>query len=332
MGTKYGRNRVTRLKNISKMIKSQGLRRFVSSHLTSAIFRQGFSLFETFGIHVLPVHFYSPVPDTRYLRRAREKWYRPSELVGIDMAFERQQEVLHRLQEFKGEYDNLHGRLAAPLLAVGEGYGDIESLVLYAMVRSMKPKRILEVGAGVSTLYSLAALKENSRRDGKEGGICCIEPYPFSGLTLLSSEPKIGIMRKFAQEVPLAEFAGLDRGDILFIDSSHVAKVGSEVNYLYLEVLPRLKAGVLIHIHDIPFPYPTPEPETWIFREHQFWNEAALVQALLCGNSLFEVVLCTSWMHHLHPELLKSAFQCYDPSLHVPSSLWLRRTEVEINS
>jgi hypothetical protein len=118
----------------------------------------------------------------------------------------------------------------------------------------------------------------------------------------------------------------------LFIDSSHIAKVGSEVNYLYLEVLPRLRPGVFIHIHDIPFPYPTPEPEAWIFREHQFWNEAALVQALLCGNPLFEVVLCTSWLHHLHPEVLTSAFRSYDPSRHVPSSLWLRRTEVGLES
>lgn len=323
---------MARLKNISRIVKSQGAWRLVSVHIRRAIFRRGFSFFETFGIHVLPVHFYSPIPDSRYLRRTKEKWYRPSKLVGVDMAFERQTRVLQELREFNEEYENLHSSLVSPRLALGEGYGEIEPLILYAMVRSTKPKLILEIGSGVSTLYGLAALNKNSRSDGKKGRIRCIEPYPFKGLTLLASKHEIEIVRRFAQEIPLEEFAQLDRNDILFIDSSHVAKVGSEVNYLYLEVLPRLKPGVFIHIHDIPFPYPTPEPETWIFREHQFWNEAALVQALLCGNSLFEVTLCTSWLHQLHPEALKSAFRSYDPALHFPSALWLRRTETRVES
>lgn len=321
---------MARLKNIARILKRQGAWRFVSAHITAMIFRQGFSFFEKLGVHVLPVHFYSPVPDSRYLRKTKGKWYRPSKLVGIDMAFERQLQILHKLREFEDEYNNLYGRLADPGLALGEGYGDIESLVLYAMVRSMKPKLVLEIGAGVSTAYSSAALKENSRIGENEGRIRCIEPYPSKGLKSLSSAQRIEIVQEFAQEIPLEEFTRLGRNDVLFIDSSHIVKVGSEVNYLYLEVLPRLKPGVFIHIHDIPFPYPTPEPETWIFQKHQFWNEAALVQALLCGNSLFEVVLCTSWLHHLHPEVLKSAFRSYDPTRHLPSSLWLRRTEAGV--
>jgi hypothetical protein len=118
-------------------------------------------------------------------------------------------------------------------------------------------------------------------------------------------------------------FQQLGAGDVLFIDSSHIAKINSDVNYLLLDVLPSLQKDVLIQIHDIPFPYPTPEPELWIFKRHLFWTEAALLHALLIGSQLFQVLLCSSYLHYKAPEALRSAFQNYDPARHFPTSIWL---------
>ena len=117
----------------------------------------------------------------------------------------------------------------------------------------------------------------------------------------------------------------LNKNDILFIDSSHIVKIGGDVNYLYLEVLPNLKKGVVIHIHDIPFPYPILNPEKFIFKKHLFLTEPALVHAFLMYNVAFKIILCSSYLHHKKRDALLSAFTNYDPLKHWPSSLWLRK-------
>jgi hypothetical protein len=97
-------------------------------------------------------------------------------------------------------------------------------------------------------------------------------------------------------------FQTLDENDILFIDSSHVSKIDSDVNWLYLEVLPRLKKGVVIHIHDLPFPYLSVPREHTLFTHHLFWNEAVVAKAFLLFNEAYEIVLCQSMLHFEHPE------------------------------
>lgn len=307
-------------------LKSLGPRGFIKALIARTMFQQGFSVFEKLGIHVLPSHFYSPIPDTRDLRKNIALWYRPSEMVGVDMALGTQLDTLQELKGFSNEYESLLDSDSGAKRMFGEGFGEIEAQVLYALVRSRKPKTIIEVGSGASTVVSALALKKNACENGGVSRVRCIEPYPFPALRVLSQNNPVEIIEKPAQQVALIEFTQLEAGDFLFIDSSHVVKIGSETAYLYLEVLPRLKPGVLIHIHDISFPYPTPEPEQWIFRKHYFWNEAAIVQAMLCGSSLFEVFLCTSWLHHKCPKVLKDAFRVYDPAIHSPASLWIRRT------
>ncbi len=311
-------------------LKSLGPYGFMKALITRTMFQQGFSFFEKLGIHVLPAHFYSPIPDTRDLRKNIELWYRPSEMIGVDMALGVQLDTLQELKRFSNEYESLLDSDSAAKPMLGEGFGEIEAQVLYALIRSIKPKTIIEVGSGASTVVSALALKKNACQNGGVSRLRCIEPHAFPALRLLSKNNPIEIVEKPAQEVALEEFTQLESGDFLFIDSSHVVKIGSETAYLYLEVLPRLKPGVIIHIHDISFPYPTPEPEKWIFRKHHFWNEAAIVQAMLCGSSLFEVFLCTSWLHHKCPKALKDTFQVYDPDTHSPASLWIRRTAANV--
>ena len=117
----------------------------------------------------------------------------------------------------------------------------------------------------------------------------------------------------------------MSANDVLFIDSSHVSKKDSDVDFLFLEVLPRLRQGVLIHIHDISFPMPALPREHFLFDTYLFWNENALVRAFLTFNTAFRIVMCQSYLHHHKPEALQSLVPAYNPQIHFPTSLWLRR-------
>ena len=149
-----------------------------------------------------------------------------------------------------------------------------------------------------------------------------IDPYPnevlkrgFPGLSRLIPEK--------VQDVPISEFMTLGDNDILFIDSSHVLKTGSDVHYEYLEVLPRLNRGVIVHVHDIFLP--AEYPREWVLGEHRFWNEQYLLQAFLAFNESFEVLWAGSYMHLRYPEELETAFSSYRREETWPKSFWMRR-------
>lgn len=164
--------------------------------------------------------------------------------------------------------------------------------------------------------------QEDPRYDCK---LIAVEPYPtdflkkgFPGLSNLIS--------KKVQEIPLSYFESLEAGDILFIDSSHVLKIGSDVQYLYLELIPRLKKGVIIHCHDIFLP--NEYPMKFAIEEHWFWSEQYLLQAFLAFNESFKVLWAGQFMHLHHPELLENSFSSYDRmSKNSPGSLWMQKTK-----
>ena len=118
-------------------------------------------------------------------------------------------------------------------------------------------------------------------------------------------------------------FTSLRENDILFIDSSHVCKIGSDVQFEFLEILPRLAPGVVVHVHDIflPFEY----PKTWVKDWHRFWNEQYLLQAFLCGNREFEVLWAGAWMQHRHPDLVEKSFPSFSANRNQMASFWIRR-------
>jgi len=134
------------------------------------------------------------------------------------------------------------------------------------------------------------------------------------------------------QDVPLEHFKSLEAGDVLFIDSTHALKIDSDVAFLFMEALPLVSRGVLVHIHDIPFPYNVPFPaDTWLFGERWpvYWQEAMVVQAFLAFNESFEVLLSTPMIRHFDEQFLTSRFADYRTlaeDSNLPSSLWLRRT------
>ena len=125
------------------------------------------------------------------------------------------------------------------------------------------------------------------------------------------------------QDVSLDEFQSLRKNDILFIDSSHVCKIGSDVQFLFLEVLPRIRPGVVVHIHDIFMPMEY--PKQWVLDQHLFWNEQYILQTFLSFNTTFEVLWAGQWMHIKHPDALMKAFPSYKTGVW-PGSFWFRRT------
>jgi hypothetical protein len=281
-----------------------------------------FNLWQKNGYHVLPVHFYSPIPDTSQINKST--FNRKSELIGINFNEEKQIKLLNEFQNYyKGEYDNFLKTKEAGSVKFFHGNGSIESPdaeILYCMVRHLKPKKIIEIGSGFSTIVSSCALQKNANA----GDLCeftAIEPYPSDYLKTQLSYP-VSIIEKCVQEVSLQKFESLGLGDILFIDSSHVCKIGSDTQYEFLEILPRLKSGVLVHVHDIFFPFEY--PFDWIKTEHRFWNEQYLLQAYLCGNNYLEVVWASAWMHANCRKRLSDAFSAYDHTRHNPASFWIK--------
>jgi len=313
--------------NINMAELSQFIATVMPRCLHSGKFQEIFPVWERHGFHVTPVHFYQPIPDTESLPETL--WDRPSELLGIDMNDSVQLDLLTKhFPRFRSEYERI------PIQPTGERgsfhldnklFGGTDALVAYCMVRQFQPQLIIEIGSGLSSVLLAQAAARNGRSD-----LICIEPFPrefvrngFPGLRSL--------IEKKVQDIDLEFFSQLESSDLLFIDSSHAVKIGGDVNYLFLEVLPRLKPGVIVHVHDIflPFEY----RRDWVMDEFRFWSEQYLLQAFLTFNSEFEVLMANRYLAHRYLGDLKAAF----PSLEklkatLPNSVrwgggsfWMRR-------
>ena len=190
------------------------------------------------------------------------------------------------------------------------------------MIRHFKPKKIIEIGSGYSTLLSAKAILKNEA-EGDKCYLKAIEPYPNE--IIKKGFPGLGkLIIDEAQNIPLSEFKELKENDIIFIDSSHVLKLGSDVKYEYLEILPSLEKGVIAHVHDIFLP--KEYPREWVFSKHRFWNEQYLLQAFLTFNTNFEILWASQYMHLKNPEKLEMAFNSYKREKTSPGSFWIRKT------
>ena len=167
-------------------------------------------------------------------------------------------------------------------------------------------------------LAQAAAKNENSN-------LICIDPFPGELLGKSNNIPGLqSLMETKVQDLDLEFFSQLDPGDILFIDSSHTVKIGGDVNYLFLEVLPRLNPGVIVHVHDIFFPFEY--RRHWVLDEFRFWTEQYLLQAFLTFNAEFEVLLANYYLSRYHKEHLRATFP--DLSRWIGGSFWMRRKPV----
>jgi hypothetical protein len=285
-------------------------------------------VFSRHGYHLLRKHFYLPIPADEDIPSGY--WDKSSALIGIDMNDQGALDLLESvfpwyMGEFRDRFPIERPRDPRLFYLINGGYMSIDAHVYYAMIRHHKPRRIIEIGAGNSTLLGGAACLENQRETGHAVDYTAIDPYPQSilekgvpGLTRLLTAK--------VQDVALDLFTSLEAGDILFIDSSHVMRSGNDVEYEYLEILPRLAPGVLIHIHDISLPRHYPKV---YFDNQLYWNEQYLLQAFLAFNTRFKVLWAGNYMILKYPERVCSVF----PEYHVmrqhypmsePSAFWMR--------
>lgn len=278
--------------------------------------------FETFHKFAPPGHFYSPYAALDDIRKNEQAIFhsRPSSLPGLDLRAEEQLSLLERLARFYPQMA-FKAQKTADLRYYYENsaYSYSDAIIFHCMMRHLKPRRIIEVGSGFS---SCMTLDTNELFFGNTIDCTFIEPYPALLTTLIKPEDqdRVNIVPSRLQDVELSRFEALEANDILFIDSTHVAKVHSDVNILFFEILPRLTPGVYIHIHDVFYPFEY--PSQWIY-EGRAWNEAYMLRAFLEFNDAFRIILMNTYLQHFN----RSFFEHHMPlCLKDPGgSIWLQR-------
>jgi len=277
-----------------------------------------------------PGHYYSPVPDIQELARGEQDVWRPrapEELADVALDEQGQLAFLDRIAALVAEGGLPHewGQATTGLVYRYDNpfYGPGDALFLYGMLRDEmwgRAERIIEVGSGWST----AVMLDVSRRHYDDRlAITCIEPYPERLLGLLGDggEGRVRLERLPVQQVGIDLFRQLREGDILFIDSSHVSKCGSDVNYLILDVLPRLPRGVRVHVHDVFYPFEY--PREWVVTEGRAFNEDYLLRAFLAFNSVYEILAWNSLLVALYPDRFAHALP--QAASNAGASIWLHR-------
>ena len=275
-------------------------------------------VFLKMGLFPIVNHYYEPLFDYRKVS------YKRKNNTLLDLKENDQLLFLNSLLPYSNELKNF------PLVKTSDQvsyyyengsfqYGDGE--LYYSVIRKNKPKRIIEVGSGFSTLIALEAIKKN--REENSAGITqltCIEPYEMPFLEGL----EINLIREKIEDVNPSIFNALQNNDILFIDSSHVIRPGGDVNYLILKILPLLNKGVWVHFHDIFIP--DNYPMEWLRDEFRLWNEQYLLEAFLMNNEAYEIVCA---MHYLNDNFKKEVNNVFSilasQGKNAPSSFWIRK-------
>lgn len=258
------------------------------------------------GTTIARTGFYSPLVDiAEVIQRGDDFWRPHADSIGIDFRAQQQIELLQACAPWLAQYDYpVNGAVDTQLDAFYDNnsqFGYLDARMLFALMQLWRPARIIEVGSGYSTLLMEDV---NRRLLGGVTRITAIEPFPRAFMGRLR-ERGVNLIEQKVQDVALAHFAALEAGDMLFIDSSHVVKTGSDVNRLVFEILPQLPAGVRIHFHDIFLPQEY--PQSWI-REGRSWSEQYLVRALLqFGASHFRVLFGSAYAASCLPDAVASA-------------------------
>ncbi|MCE1252181.1 MAG: class I SAM-dependent methyltransferase [Anaerolineae bacterium] len=282
------------------------------------------------GCLPLPVHYYSPIPDIEDLKQ-RQIYSRKSYLTGIDFNIPEQLNLLNKLgKNFGLECDwPLDPQQNPADFYLRNGcfsYGCAS--ILHCMIRAYKPRRIIEIGSGFSSrIISKALTLNNSENTGDNCEYSIIDPYPNNVTRDLKPVTEL-IINKVELTRP-EYFERLENNDILFIDSGHTVKTGGDVNFLFLDVLPLLKPGVVIHIHDIPLPYEYPMVYHTNPTFRVFWTEAYLLQAFLSYNKEFEVLLAMNFIQTDYMNKFCEAFPKFDLAANWANSgsFWIKRKD-----
>lgn len=270
-----------------------------------------------------PGHYYSPLPSQDELARVAPRAFgtESENLPGVDL---RERDQLRLYADLLPLYKDIPfsdtKQEGLRYYYNNDFFCHADAIWLNMLMRRFQPRRIVEVGSGFS---SCVMLDTNERFLNRQTTLTFIEPYPerlLQNCTAVDAQ-QINILQQFVQDVPLETFDQLEANDILFIDSSHVGKIGSDVLWLLHKVLPRLKSGVLIHVHDIFYPFVY--PKQWYEVSGRAWNECHFLHTFLQYNAAFEILLFGNWLGIKHaPMLQKNSPLCMRD---IGGSLWLRR-------
>lgn len=266
-------------------------------------------------------HFYSPIASIKELSENKEKIYQESlSLDGIDINLDQQRQWLKDMGSYHNEFPYLTSASTRYKIP-NQTFAPADAYSLYAFMRTLKPKRIIEVGSGMS---SAVMMDVNEKFFDNRIQLTFIEPFPDLLRQVLRSEDNAlnQILVKKVQDVSFETFGSLEENDILFIDSSHVSKMGSDVNYLFFHVLPKLKKGVYVHVHDINvhFEYPW----DWV-AEGRTWNEAYLLRAFLMFNSTYSIQYFNSYMAHYYRKEINECLPFMNEADNSGGSIWLKK-------
>jgi predicted O-methyltransferase YrrM len=273
-------------------------------------------IFKKIGVFPIINHYYEPF---FYTKKLKKSFREDRNLPGIDMNIENQIKLLDKfnyqeeliqislLQDSPLNYSFRRG----PFLS-----GDSE--ILYNLIRYFKPRKIIEIGCGHSSLMIQHGLRKNKELDNIDFKHICIEPYEAGWVKNLDVE----FVKTPVEEIEHEMFKTLDSGDILFIDSSHIIRPQGDVLFEYLEILPILKKGVLVHIHDIFSP--KDYLDEWLIEGVNFWNEQYLLEAFLSCNSEFKIICATNYLKHNYFELLRSKCPILTNDRE-PGSFWIQK-------
>jgi methyltransferase family protein len=259
---------------------------------------------DRWGYHIRPIHYYEPLPDFRSI--TAEQVSRRRTYPAIDFRREQQLALLNKLTNYADELSDID-------FDFNNGFfNGFDAAVYYCLIRHLTPQRIVEIGGGYSTRIAHKALVMN-----QQGELTCIEPYPEERLLEASLDAEI--IQRRVEEIDVDFFSCLNENDMLFIDSSHAVKFGSDVCYEFLEVLPSLNPGVWIHVHDIFFPHDY--PAEWLLNQRLALNEQYLLEAFLSFNQAFATQLANYWICLDHA---REAARLW-PNTHRSSSFWMKR-------
>ena len=265
---------------------------------------------DDWGYHIRPIHYYEPVPDFREI--TRDQLERRREFRSIDFRWDDQLSLLHELSAYTDELNEIERTDFK-----NDYFDGFDAAVYYSLIRHLKPRRVIEIGSGYSTRFAYKALSRNAGG----GKLTCIEPYPeerLNGLRL-----NVEVLQKRVEDVEVEFFSQLEANDILFIDSSHTVKFGSDVCYEFLELLPAIRPGVWIHVHDIFFPHDY--PAEWILKRRLALNEQYLLEAFLSFNASFAPQLANYWLCLEHRDDAARLWPNAGDSK--SSSFWMKRVK-----
>jgi len=258
---------------------------------------------DRWGYHIRPIHYYEPIPDFRSI--TTEQITRRRTYPAIDFNQEAQLNLITQLVQYRAELEHLDFDFDNVF------FSGFDAAVYYALLRHLQPQRVIEIGGGYSTQLAVKALTRNGK-----GRLTCIEPFPEA--RLLDANLDIELMQRPVEQVDVEFFSCLEPNDVLFIDSSHAVKFGSDVCYEFLEVLPRLKPGVWIHVHDIFFPHDY--PAEWLLKRRMALNEQYLLEAFLVFNTSFATQLANYWVALDHEDAATRLWPTTGAS-----SFWMKR-------